>query len=643
MPSAAVESHPSPARRARGAKRHAALLAAAFLTPVFLAGAPANAQSPERAVPLPPMPTLLQQQQSAVLPSPLPQEDAQRYQRIFAHQARHDIRGADLEIARLGDRRLLGHVLAQRYLGERAPASYAALAHWMQSYADHPDALAVYQLAERRRPRRNAAPLRHPAAAERLRPEIELIDDLQPPPEQEAPPGRANLGEHTRAAAALMARLRARVRAGQRAGELDAVADQLRHAEARQLLSEGQIDFIATLLAAAWMAEGNEAKALELAHPAAQRSGALVPRAYWISGLAWFKQGRFGEAARSFEAMARVPGLPGWDRSGAAFWAARSFLRAREPARVNPLLQVAAEQPRSFYGLLAIRLLGSRMPFNFDPPPFSPRDAEVLLASPAGTRALALIQVGEVGRAEAEIRRLAAAGGRGLTPILLAVAMRAAMPNLSMRLGRELLDSEGTRYVGALYPIPRWEPPGGFSVDPALVFAFMRQESAFNPTARSSAGARGLLQLMPGTAAAMQGRAQARGPARDQPRRPEQLYDPELNLGLGQRFIALLLEHEAITGNMIRLAAAYNGGPGNLQRWTRNGRGETNEDALLFMESVPAAETRHFISRVLYNYWMYSEQFGAPQPTLDQVASGQWPIYYGFGPRPPTQARNAPN
>jgi soluble lytic murein transglycosylase-like protein len=602
-----------------------ALLAGAFLA---LAGAAAHAQT-QRAVPLPPMPSLLQQQ-SAVLPNPLPADDAQRYHRIFAAQARRDIRAADQEIAHLGDRRLLGHVLAQRYLAEHAAVGYAELASWMQSYADHPDALAIYQLAERKRPRRNAAALRHPAAAERLNPEIELIDDLQPPPEQDAPPGRTNLGAQTQAATALMARLRARSRG--RTSELDAVAGELHRVESRQLLSDGQIDFVATQIAASWMAEGNDAKALELAQPAALRSGALVPRAYWIAGLAFFKQGRFAEAAQSFEAMARVPGLPSWDRSGAAFWAARSFLRAREPARVNPLLQVAAEQPLTFYGLLATRLLGARMPFNFDPPPFSPRDAEVLLNSPAGTRALALIQVGEVARAEAEIRRLGAAGGRGLTPILLAVAMRASMPNLSMRLGRELLDSDGTRYVGALYPIPRWEPPGGFSVDPALVFALMRQESAFNPTARSPVGARGLLQLMPNTAAAMHTRALAR--------QPDQLYDPELNLELGQRFIAVLLEDGAIEGNMIRLAAAYNGGPGNLQRWTRNGRGETNEDALLFMESVPAAETRHFISRVLYNYWMYSEQFGASQPTLDQVASGQWPIYYGFGPRQPTQARN---
>jgi hypothetical protein len=220
-------------------------------------------------------------------------------------------------------------VLAQRYLAERANPSYAELAQWMQSYADHPDAMAIYQLAERKRPRRNAAALRRPAAAERLNPEIELIDDLQPPPEQAAPPGRANLGAQTHAATALMARLRARVRTG-RASELEGAAEQLRHAESRQLLSEGQIDFVATLIAASWMAESNDARALELAQPAAQRSGALVPRATWIAGLAFFKQGRFAEAARSFEAMARVRAC----RAGTAP-GPRSGPRARFCARAS--------------------------------------------------------------------------------------------------------------------------------------------------------------------------------------------------------------------------------------------------------------------------------------------------------------------
>lgn len=604
---------------------------------VFAAGA-ARAQ----AVPVPPMPSHLAHQQ-AVLPNVLPAEDAETYRRVFQLQAQGDFRTADPLIARIGDRRLIGHVQAQRYLSERnRTVAYADLAAWMAAYADHPDAAAIYRLAERKRPRRNAGALRRPAATEGLNSDIELEDDLQPPPEQPPPPGLADLGEARSQANALLARVRARIRNG----DLTGAGESLRAADARRLLSEGQIDYLAVLVAAAWIAEGNDAQALALAQPAAERSGAVVPRAHWIAGLALFKQARFADAARHFEAMARVSGLRGWDRSGAAFWAARSYLRARQPGRVNPLLRIAADQPRSFYGLLAIRLLGERMPFNFDPPPLSPRDVEALQASPAALRALALIQVGEVARAETELRRLVAAGGASVTRLALAVAMRASMPNLSMRLGRELMDSDGTRYVGALYPIPRWEPPGGFSVDPALVFAFMRQESAFNPRAQSSAGARGLMQLMPRTAADLAPAAGgARGMRRPPPRPSERLYDPATNLELGQRYIGWLLEHDAVQGNMVRLAAAYNGGPGNLQRWTRNGvgRGETNEDALLFMESVPAAETRHFISRVLYNYWMYAEQFGAPQPTLDQVAAGEWPVYFGFGPRAPRQARNAAN
>jgi soluble lytic murein transglycosylase-like protein len=77
------------------------------------------------------------------------------------------------------------------------------------------------------------------------------------------------------------------------------------------------------------------------------------------------------------------------------------------------------------------------------------------------------------------------------------------------------------------------------------------------------------------------------------------------------------------------LAAAYNGGPGNLSKWKRlqDQRGETREDALLFIESLPAAETRQFITRLLYSYWMYSERLGQATPSLDQLAQGEWPMY----------------
>jgi soluble lytic murein transglycosylase len=239
----------------------------------------------------------------------------------------------------------------------------------------------------------------------------------------------------------------------------------------------------------------------------------------------------------------------------------------------------------------------------------------------SGSRALALIQIGQTERAEAELRRAYASAGAGQMRAVLAIAMRENMPGLSMRLGRELSDLEGRRYDGALYPIPPWDPIGGYQVDRALVFAFMRQESQFNAKAMSPAGARGLMQLMPQTARFLDG-ASFRG-------RAALVRDPEYNITLGKRYIAQLLAHEAVEGDLIRLAAAYNGGPGNLMRWTRKQdlRGQPAEDALLFIESLPAPETRHFITRILYGYWMYRKRLGQPTPSLDAVAAGEWPTY----------------
>jgi soluble lytic murein transglycosylase-like protein len=84
-----------------------------------------------------------------------------------------------------------------------------------------------------------------------------------------------------------------------------------------------------------------------------------------------------------------------------------------------------------------------------------------------------------------------------------------------------------------------------------------------------------------------------------------------------------------VQGDLIRLAAAYNGGPGNLMKWTRkqDERGGVEDDALLFIESLPSPETRHFITRILYSYWMYAARLGQETPSLDEVAAGKWPSY----------------
>jgi soluble lytic murein transglycosylase-like protein len=169
-----------------------------------------------------------------------------------------------------------------------------------------------------------------------------------------------------------------------------------------------------------------------------------------------------------------------------------------------------------------------------------------------------------------------------------------------------------------LFPVPRWKPRDGFIVDRALIYAFVRQESGFNTRARSHAGARGLMQLMPGTASFVS-RSTFKGKKRDN------LYDPELNLSLGQRYLIHLLEHDSVQGDLLLLAAAYNGGPGNLGRL--QDRSAQPYDPLLFVESIPVRETRLFVGRVLSNLWIYQQRLGQPTPSLEALAAGERPIY----------------
>ena len=235
-------------------------------------------------------------------------------------------------------------------------------------------------------------------------------------------------------------------------------------------------------------------------------------------------------------------------------------------------------------------------------------------------RHFALLQMRETRRAELELRPLVYRGDTKLNEALIGVAERVGMPSLAMRVALSDRDpaTGESRFPGALYPIPNWRPADGFKVDRALLYAFMRQESAFNVRATSVAGARGLMQLMPATASMM---------ARDKLKgaRAAELYDPELNLSLGQKYLGHLLEDPTVQGDLFRLAAAYNGGPGNLAKWDR--RQADMGDSLMFIESLPVHETRDFIERVLANLWIYRQRLGQESGSLDAVAAGERPMY----------------
>ena len=221
--------------------------------------------------------------------------------------------------------------------------------------------------------------------------------------------------------------------------------------------------------------------------------------------------------------------------------------------------------------------------------------------------------------AEQEMRQINPAGDQEMQEAMMAFVHTAGEPALEMRLGSGLQDVKGNLYDAALYPDAPWRPEGGYKVDKALVYAFIRQESKFEATvANKSSGAVGLMQLMPSTAMNI---ARTLGISVDK----EQLNYPAVNIRLGQKYLTDLLQNDDVQNNLFKLAVAYNAGPGKLARWERTVNYE--DDPLLFIESIPVAETRLFVERVLTNYWIYRLKYNQNTDSLEMVASGEWPVY----------------
>jgi hypothetical protein len=168
--------------------------------------------------------------------------------------------------------------------------------------------------------------------------------------------------------------------------------------------------------------------------------------------------------------------------------------------------------------------------------------------------------------------------------------------------------------VRALH-VPNLRPSGGWTIDRALVFAIMRQESAFDSRAVSSAGAIGLMQVLPETAKTLV------GPARYQRDSERLLFDPGNNSALGQRFLELMLDPEHFKGSLVLAIAAYNAGPKSVSSW------HYRDDPLSFIEAIPYEETRQYVPRVLLNLWMYQWRFNQNATSLEALASNEWPTY----------------
>ncbi len=587
---------------------------------------PAFAWSPEPEIPLTATPALAEAEPFTP-PKVLSDADLELYKEIFAVQDQARWQVADYLMEKLQDKRLIAYVMAQRYLHPTGYRSkYDELRRWLAKYADHPDADQIYKLAVQRRPKGAILP----------RKPVVKSASLAAMPMTTNPPYKSTKSL-TRAQRGRVRQLQSRIRWHLGRTQLGATKDLLENAEVQRLFDQVQLDDAYTQMAAAWLYYGDYEKADRILTEVAPRSGHEVPLAHWAAGLAAWRLDDFERAASHFGSYARGDDLSGWTASAGAYWAARAHWQLGERDQVKYWLTEAARHPRTFYGLLARHRLGQSANFDFRPRQLDADLMAPLDATPAGRRALALVQLGRMEHVEKELLAVEAWDDPAVAKAVLALAEAMQLPALSLRLANSLLRrghpglTDLSELDRSLYPVPPWQPESAFRVDRALVYGVMRQESQFKRWAKSPEGARGLMQLLPSTASSM-----AKG-RRFTGRAVYDLYEPSLNIDLGQRYLAWLLKHPRVEGDLFRLAVAYNGGPGNLGKW---GRRIDADDSLLFIESLPTLETRLFIERVLTNFWVYRARLGQPAPSLAAIAAGRWPDYQALdgGAEPVTTA-----
>jgi soluble lytic murein transglycosylase-like protein len=367
--------------------------------------------------------------------------------------------------------------------------------------------------------------------------------------------------------------------------------------------------------------ENNDSAALDLARTVGEGTGEWVAEGAWVEGLAAWRLGQCAQAGDAFSRTAARASNPELAAAG-HYWAHRALVRCREPGQAQQHLSAAARMDETLYGMLAADQLGIELPAHAPPARFNSGDWEQLSRRGNVRVAIALTEVGRPGLADEVLRHEAKIGPTSQYDALARLARELGLPSTQLWMASNA--PYGTRSDPALrFPVAYWQPVGGWQVDPSLAFAHALQESNFRTNAVSPANARGLMQIMPGTARDHSGRLSLGASYED-------LSDPQVNLAYGQRHLEMLRDSPATGGTLPKIMAAYNAGLTPVGRW--NSEINDQNDPLLWMESIPYWETRGYVAIVMRNYWMYERAAGVPSPSRRALAQGRWPEF----PRPQT-------
>ena len=539
---------------------------------------------------------------AADLPQILTAVDASLYEQVFALQDKEKIDTAINVQSQIADDLLMNEVLYQRYISDTYRTKGKEIAAWLDKYYDMPGAARMEKLAKIKKAtvRKAVVPVIMTGSES-----IETAQSETWTAKKYSGSAEKRINEFKRAI---------------RAGSTKVARQILEDKKFRQKLTESDYGRLAGRLSFIYYTNGEMELAKKWGFVA---SDAKSEYGLWAMGLLYFKEDKYAESQKYFSRILDLPQINNARKTEAAFWAGRAADYNGDRETAKKYWRISAAYPMAFYGALSATMLGQGPQYEFFEQDTTEEDFAELANTKYGKIALALLQIGRKDRAEEYLKYLITpkVSDRTLHAVN-AVAAAYGMPRVSVQSAsvikdRGILEIDDDIIYSAQYPLPDWEPMGGWSIDRALLLAITKQESNFRVSAKSGAGANGVMQLMPSTAKRV-----ARANKLDITQMD--MSNPEHNMFLGQQYIVDLLAHQSVENSIIKMLEAYNAGMGTMTKFEKS---FYTYDPLLYIESFPAYETRSYIKRVMSNLWLYRARLNQPLTSMEELANGNWPLY----------------
>ncbi len=560
----------------------------------------------------------------AKLPNVIYAQDVKNYKKIFELQEKGRFKEADKAIKDIKNDILMGYVLHQRYMSPYYKTPFKEAKEWLSKYYDMPNANDIYKLGLQKGAKRELHKIKRGARR------TQYFNDDYKNRYQMIQYSYKHLPKKERNEVNYMLKV---FNNRLKRGYTKNARQILENPNSKKYFAKNDYLRMEAYLAFTYFLANDDDMAILWAKEPAEQLNFYL--ANWTLGLVYWRRGDYLKSRDYFKNVAFSKQVPVDILTASAYWAYRANERIDDDELKDDsdiFLETASSYPKTFYGILATKKLNKDWEIEWEEPLLTIQNAREISSWQGGLRALALLQLDMKEEASQELKFLIDTADTDysddLINAVLAVAEISNMPHLSINVANYIKHySDSNTFATCTYPTIDIDLKEGWSVDKALVNALIRQESRFNPKAKSNVGARGLMQIMPATASFIM---------RDSSLRKKQkskLFEEELNLKVGQMYIEYLLSSPMVNGNLFKFLVAYNAGPGNLKKQIER-INNPNDDPLFFIESINLKETRIYIERVMANFWIYRNKLNQNSESLDDVIKDMWPIYISKGDIP---------